>query len=138
MEMADEREEKWIPQSPRPAHALSQAASMAPSTGTGEAASPVSAAIEQLMPVPAWLTSTQRDIDVNMRDATAPEEGVGEDHLDVDEGERGTEGNLSEEAAVGRLSSMSLMAAVTASGKYFVLHAYFVNRVWRSGFYYSS
>ncbi|KAI0934203.1 hypothetical protein AcV5_006128 [Taiwanofungus camphoratus] len=116
VEMADEREEKWVPQSPRPAHALSQAASMAPSTGTGEAASPVSAAIEQLMPVPAWLTSTQRDIDVNMRDATAPEEGVGEDHLDVDEGERGAEGNLSEEAAVGRLSSMSLMAAVTASG----------------------
>lgn len=39
-------------------------------------------------------------------------------------GENGVdEGDLGEEAAIGRLSSMSLMAAVTASGKYFFVHS---------------
>lgn len=56
-----------------------------------------------------WGGSGLSEHDVNMQDVSnAVQEAAGEDE---------DEDDISEEAAVGRLSSMSLMAAVTASGK---------------------
>ncbi|PCH38124.1 hypothetical protein WOLCODRAFT_136056 [Wolfiporia cocos MD-104 SS10] len=58
-------------------------------------------------PVSAWLDAGLLEGDVDMEDVS---------NAGQDQGEGDNEGDISEEAAVGRLSSMSLMAAVTASG----------------------
>ncbi|KZT00145.1 uncharacterized protein LAESUDRAFT_764878 [Laetiporus sulphureus 93-53] len=61
-------------------------------------------------PVSAWLSAGLPDGDVTMQDVS----GTVHEGEDVNEEEE--EEDISEEAAVGKLSSMSLMAAVTASG----------------------